>query len=353
MLIDIYIHDALHHSFQLVITILVIHSNWSLPFWSLTFIKVSGVMLSMTPLCTMPLSITDGALNWQRLAVVNKHERDDRIQFEEETHTYTIDGTRAGWTSCTGFLHHFFSEFNADAIIKKMMASRKWSESKYYGMTAAAIKFQWSEKARIASEAGTRMHLDIEHFYNALPARWTDVEARTVDVSDGLSVMCDTDNWTPNTSPEWDYFCEFQRKHGGAFEPFRTEWLVFDEEHKVAGSIDMVYKKRDGTLAIYDWKRTEELKIENSFQNGLGPVAHLPDTNYWHYSLQLNIYRYILQKHYGYIVSELALVILHPINKTWRVAKLNMMDEEVADMMAARARALADTGNKHVILFDH
>ena len=47
----------------------------------------------------MPLSISDGALAWQRLAVVAAHPRDERIQFEEETHTYTIDGTRAGWTS--------------------------------------------------------------------------------------------------------------------------------------------------------------------------------------------------------------------------------------------------------------
>ena len=334
----------------------------------------------------MPLSITDGALTWQRLASVNVHPRDERIQFEEVTHTYTIDGTRAGWTSCTGFLHHFFGEFNADAIIKKMMSSRKWSESKYYGMTPAAIKAQWDAKRDAAAAAGTRMHLDIEHFYNALPVLWaavcgptdattgaevsrignsaeggpTDVTAttgtvrtvgsyrsngRTVDIDTGVVAMREADSWEPVAGPEWNYFCAYQRTHGAKFEPFRTEWLVFDEEHKVAGSIDMVYKKPDGTLAIYDWKRAEEIKTENKFQSGLGPVDHLPDTNYWHYSLQLNVYRYILQKHYGYIVSDLALVVLHPTNSSWRVVKINMMDDEVADMMAARARALTVAGN--------
>ena len=304
----------------------------------------------------MPLSITDGALAWQRLAVVNPHPRDERIQFEEETHTYTIDGTRAGWTSCTGFLHHFFEEFNADAIIKKMMSSRKWPESKYYGMTPAAIKAQWDAKRDAAATAGTRMHLDIEHFYNALPVKWSDsVAARTTDIDAGVVAMREEDNWTPVAGPEWNYFCAYQRTHGATFEPFRTEWLVFDEEHKVAGSIDMVYKKADGTLAIYDWKRAEEIKTENTFQSGLGPVNHLPDTNYWHYSLQLNVYRYILQKHYGYIVSELALVVLHPTNSSWRVAKVNMMDDEVADMMKTRARALKVAGNdgrKPVVVFD-
>lgn len=292
----------------------------------------------------MPLSITDGALEWQRLAVVNKHVRDDRIQFEEETHTYTIDGERTGWTSCTGFLHNFFGHFDADATIAKMMASPKWYQSKYYGMTADEIKKQWSDKGAASSAAGTRMHLDIEHFYNALPAAWSKGK-RVYDVDTGLLCMQEADSWIPADGLEWDYFCDYQRRHGLQFEPFRTEWLVFDEEHKVAGSIDMVYMKPDGTLAIYDWKRIEELKTENKFQSGLGPVNHLPDTNYWHYSLQLNVYRYILQKHYGYVVSELALVVLHPNNSSWRVAKLNFMDEEVAGMMAARARALAIPGN--------
>ena len=304
----------------------------------------------------MPLSITDGALAWQRLAVLNAHPRDERIQFEEESHTYTIDGTRAGWISCTGFIHHFFEEFNADAVITKMMASRKWPESKYYGMTPAAIKAQWDAKRDAASAAGTRMHLDIEHFYNALPAVWgaegrlpeatAGAGTRTVDIDAGVAAMREADSWEPHAGPEWNYFCAYQRAHGSKFEPFRTEWLVFDEEHKVAGSIDMVYKKPDGTLAIYDWKRSEEIKMENKFQSCFGPVDHLPDTNYWHYSLQLNIYRYILQKHYGYVVSELALVILHPLNSSWRVIKVNMMDDEIAGMMEARARALAVAGNE-------
>jgi hypothetical protein len=104
----------------------------------------------------------------------------------------------------------------------------------------------------------------------------------------------------------------------------------------------MVYLKPDGTLAIYDWKRVEEVRTENRFQKGFGPLAHLPDTNYWHYSIQLNIYRYIIQKHYGYIVSELALVVLHPVNKSWKVVRLNFLDDEVAGMMRARAAALVE-----------
>lgn len=269
----------------------------------------------------MPVTVTDGALPWQRLAVVNKHPRDDRISFEESTHTYTIDGTREGWTSCTGFIHGFFEDFNPDAVISKMMASRNWPNSKYFGMSADEIKKQWSDSGTEASAAGTRMHEDIERYNNADPVG-------------NLA----GDNYEPNPSDEWDYFLAYEKKHRipRGLRPFRTEWLVFKEDIKLAGSIDMVYKKRDGTLAIYDWKRAKEMKIENSYQTGLPPIDNLPDTNYWHYSLQLNIYRRILEELYGAVVSELALVVLHPNNSTYQVFMLNRMDDEVTAMFEVR-----------------
>jgi len=290
----------------------------------------------------MPLSISDGALEWQRLAVLNHHPRDDRIQFEEESHTYTIDGVKKGWTSCTGFLHNFFGHFDADAVIAKMMASPNWITKPYYGMTAEQIKKQWADKGAASSAAGTRMHLDIEHFYNALPVAPKD---QPLTSEEDYTRVLEVDKWLPNISDEWTYFRNYHADIGSKFAPFRTEWLVFDEEFRVAGSVDMVYMKPDGTLAIYDWKRAESIKEDNKWQSGLGPVDHLPDTNYWHYSLQLNVYRYIIQKYYGFTVSELALVILHPINPTYKVMKLNLMDEEVAGMMAARKAALDIPGN--------
>lgn len=269
----------------------------------------------------MPLSTTDGTSDWQRLAVTNKHLRDTRITFDEASHTYTIDGSREGWTSCTQFIGGFYDHFDPDAVIRKMMRSKKWPESKYFGMLPSAIKAQWSASADEASGAGTKMHLDIEHYYNAEPVG-------------NLA----GDEWVPTPGPEWDYFQAFEERWRKArgFVPFRSEWLVFKEDIKLAGSIDMVYTKPDGTLAIYDWKRAKEIKFTNDWQSMRPPIAHLPDTNYWHYSLQLNIYRRILQELYGVVVSELALVVLHPNQTSFRVVKLNMMDEEVEAMMATR-----------------
>ena len=274
----------------------------------------------------MPLTITDGALPWQRLAVKNAHPRDARIAFREEDHTYAIDGDRTHWTSCTTFIGSFYEHFDPDAVIAKMMSGRNWTKSKYFGKTAEEIKAGWNANGAEASEAGTRMHLDIEHYNNAEPVG-------------NLA----GDDYAANPSKEWDYFLSYEKNHRipRGFEPFRTEWLVFKEDIKLAGSIDMVYKKPDGTLAIYDWKRAKSMDFENKWKKMYPPLSHLPDTNYWHYSLQLNIYRRILQELYGVVVSELALVVLHPNFDHYRVVQLNMMDDEVEAMFQTRAARLA------------
>lgn len=300
----------------------------------------------------MPLSIGEGgALTWQRLAVVNEHPRDARIQFNEEEHSYAIDGVKQGWSSCTQFIHKFFGHFDPDAVIAKMMRGRDWVKSPYYGKTADQIKAGWAASGAEASSAGTRMHLDIEHFYNSshFEELWKSVKsAFKVPASDfevSVKAMKKDDDWDPKESPEWNMFNAYQEKIGSKMIPYRTEWLVFNEDIKVAGSIDMLYKKANGKYAIYDWKRAKDIKMENKYQAGLGPLSHLPDTNYWTYSMQLNVYRMILKQKYDMDIEELALVILHPNNENWRVIKINIMEAEVLDMFECRKRALAVKGN--------
>lgn len=268
---------------------------------------------------------------WQRLAFVNEHERDKHIVFDEPTHTYTIKGSHKGYISCTGFIHAFFGHFDPDAIIAKMMRSPKWPESPYFGMTPEAIKKKWSDNGKNASEAGTEMHLAIEQYFNG---------AEELIPPHVLQTR------------EWSHFLAFWNRFKDEIEPFRTEWEVFVEEIKLAGSIDGIFRsKRDGSILIYDWKRSKEIKMGNDFQSGLGPLSHLPDCNYWHYSLQLNIYRYILENYYGCRVSDMYLVILHPDQQSYKRMRLNRMDEEVAAMIECRRRAVA-AGCKTAVLFE-
>ena len=80
----------------------------------------------------------------QYLANKHPHERDSHISFVESTHVYTIDGD-SDYMSVTTWNHKHFPRFNADAIIDKMMNGKRWSQSRYFGMTKAEIKAQWKE----------------------------------------------------------------------------------------------------------------------------------------------------------------------------------------------------------------
>ena len=147
-----------------------------------------------------------------KLAKQNPHERDEHISFDEGPHIYTIDG-ESDFMSVTTWNHSHFAKFNADVVITNMMNGKNWSQSKYYGMSREEIKAQWETNRDEAAQAGTKMHYDIECYYNGM------------DVS--------------NDSPEYAYFQRFVADHPDLV-PYRTEWMIWDKELRFAGSIDMV-----------------------------------------------------------------------------------------------------------------
>ena len=89
--------------------------------------------------------------------------------------------------------------------------------------------------------------------------------------------------------------------------------------------------------------------MENKFQTGLPPIQHLPDCNYWHYTLQLNVYRWFLENLYGLHIEEMYLLVLHPDNKNYKRVRLNRMDDEVAAMLECRLRSVK-SGSKAVVI---
>ena len=279
----------------------------------------------MLPLLGTPLQ------DWMSLARVNRHERDNHIHFDEPTHVYTVNGTSKGYCSITKFHHEFFGHFDADAVIGNMMRSKKWPQSQWFGMTPKEIKDAWAANGKEASEAGTAIHLAIEMYLNGSPQT----------IAPGIQ-----------DSVEWKYFTKFWEKDSRRWQPWRTEWEIWDDELLLAGSVDMVFKSlKDNTYAIYDWKRTKEIKMENPFQSGLGPLSHFPDCNYWQYTLQLNLYRWIIEKHYGMKITELALIVLHPSNTSFKRFVLPILHDEIEELLNCRRAALR-RGLNEIAYFD-
>lgn len=256
------------------------------------------------------------------LSKINSHPHDQHIEFIEEGHLYLIDGkVDSQLMSVTTFIHSLFEHFDADKVIEKMMNSKNWSKSPYYGMTPDEIKNKWETNRDEAARAGTKMHLSIENYYNGLPI--------DPDVQDSV---------------EYSYFKKFCKDF--PYEAYRTEWFVFDPSVKIAGSIDMVFQApgfdNDGeNLLIYDWKRSKEIRKTNIYSKGKPPLDHLPDCNFVHYMLQLNVYKYILESRYGKKIHELALVVLHPNQSTYARIPVPVITKEIETLWQMRKERLA------------
>jgi hypothetical protein len=249
------------------------------------------------------------------LVVKNPHTRDQYITFEEGPHIYTVHGD-SSFTSVTTWNHSHFSGFNGEKAVENILRSKKRNDPTYpyYGMTKEEILEKWKSSGKEASLAGTKLHYDIECYYNQIESK--------------------------NDSIEYSYFLHFVKDYPD-LKPYRTEWMVYYEELKIAGSIDMIYENENGELIIYDWKRCKEIENDKGYFTVYSTtkcISHLPDTNFWHYSLQLNMYKTILEHKYGKKVIGLFLMRLHPDNvyKTYERIEIPILEKEMNDLLEHR-----------------
>jgi hypothetical protein len=251
------------------------------------------------------------------LSEINKHEFDSRIRFRDQGHKYWIDNDDTDLISSTTFIHNFFEHFDENEGIKKIINGSKYKnpDYEYYNMTPKEIKKIWDQ----SRDLGTKMHKDIEDFYN------------------DIDVKNDTD--------EFKQFLQFYKDHEN-LKIYRTEWLIFADVFRITGSIDATFINDDGTLTLGDWKRSKNINIESYNEKmGFFPLKNVPDCNYYHYSLQLNLYRTILEKFYGKRIKEMFLVVLHPKNKNeYKKIMVKKMDREIQVMLDSRKQELIKKG---------
>jgi len=125
---------------------------------------------------------------------------------------------------------------------------------------------------------------------------------------------------------EYNFFLDFVRHHvSDVYKPYRTEWRIFHPILRIAGSIDLIMQNDDGSIDIYDYKRIPDVDVGNGYL--LEPLSHLKATKRNKYSVQLNLYAYILEKVYGYKVRFMYLLLLHPDNDTYMKVEIEKMEQ--------------------------
>jgi hypothetical protein len=203
------------------------------------------------------------------------HPNTMQITFTESDHSY-VDNLGMDYTSVTTLIHKAFPVFDAEKI-----AARKAAKD---GGTAQSYLDLWEKNRNRAALEGTRMHENCEH--------------QILGQYDKMHKPANQDERL-RFAAAWNEVECLQTSQPLSIEP---EKIVFSPIYNIAGSIDLLIQRQDGTYIIADWKVVKELKRQG-FNNEMGTAfatRNLHHCNWSHYALQLSIYHVILKLE-GYI----------------------------------------------------
>jgi len=204
--------------------------------------------------------------------------KDSNITLDHKTHIYSLqDDPGFKFTSSTTFIHKFFEPFNKYKVAAKLLKLPK-----YAGKTREDLFAEW----KASSVKGTKIHEEMEYYIlektppESIPGKFGQQWVDAV-----ISKNC----------------------------KLLPEVIVYSKERGIAGMIDLlVYNPDDKGYTLVDWKTNKKIN-KKSFKGKVGikpATLGVEDCNFNHYSLQLSLYRYILEEYYGLKIKNQYLVHL-------------------------------------------
>jgi ATP-dependent exoDNAse (exonuclease V) beta subunit len=228
----------------------------------------------------------------------------------------------------TELVASLFSTFDADIVLSKMSIDKK--NERYPNMTDDEIKTLWNNKSEGSRTQGTNMHAIIE---------------KLLKTETSYEDVINDDSYTDNIKIMTKQFENFRHSH--------PEWEIHSIERKItshskndimdlklSGIIDAIYDTPDG-LVIVDWKCSKNINTDRYFAYANAPISHIPDCNFYKYTLQLNLYRYIAEVYENLRITGLKLVQLHNTLNDYVMYDVPDLSNEVYEILTQRANSLS------------
>ncbi len=192
--------------------------------------------------------------------------------------------------SVTNLLGTFFRPFNTEEQVERIVTSERHREDPgyaYYGKSREEILQAWAD----TNILGSKLHHDIDLALSG--------EAVPVDVE----------------AESFSQFEQFLVEHP-SWKPYKTETALTSHVYKINGVADAIFEDTEtDNLILVDWKRAVLTGPTLDYgERCLAPLDDCPSTNFCKYTLQLNLYKYMLEEN-GISVSDMYLVGFHPDNK--------------------------------------
>jgi len=124
--------------------------------------------------------------------------------------------------------------------------------------------------------------------------------------------------------------------------PIRTEMVVYDIESLIGGMVDMLfYNKRAKCFQIWDWKTNKKFDKEMKSRHMKDKLHVLEDSDLELYSLQLAMYKHIIEKHTGIKLGKSYIVWFSHNNDKYEIIECKDREYYVKEIIKDRLAELA------------
>ncbi len=284
---------------------------------------------------------------------------DGKVMYYDEPHEYYINGVKA--VSTTQLLGRFKGKFNhsywlvykavesAGLNPRDFMSILGYSKDEEvpidlptlepYKEHIDAIQKEWKYKNNHATYEGSTLHDYIEHHMTnrVFPEPMVSPEGIPFkDISETLPIMR-------------EQYHRFRELIMGRLIPVKNELVICDEDYMMGGMIDQLFLNvKHSCLQIYDWKTNTKLQLENSYGEKLkGFLSHLDDCEFVHYSLQLGIYKHILEKNTNIKLGDNYIVWFNEEIDEYQMIKCLDLTLEVEKLLSIRKKEV-----KGILVYD-
>tara|TARA_R110000868_G_scaffold280617_3_gene541000 strand:+ start:1316 stop:2050 length:735 start_codon:yes stop_codon:yes gene_type:complete len=206
-----------------------------------------------------------------------KYSLNKSVVFDSVNHTYIKNGKKL--ISVTQFISQFKNKFDSDYWSCKIALRDN--------KTQKEVLKEWNDKAKKSCEIGTAIHKIFEEYIN------------------GNFAILNNEIIIDFVDLEIDYILDFMPKSKVAIQfikdyfitkrliPVYTEFIVHNDF--LAGQIDLICKDKNNNYFILDFKTNDKIETNhyNKYLNGF--FKNVPDSAFYHYSLQLSIYKQMFE----------------------------------------------------------
>jgi hypothetical protein len=221
------------------------------------------------------------------------------IKFFEKDHHYEINGVRAK-KSVSQLIKKYEKPFEKEKIASHI--------ARRDGKPVEVILDEWKYNGDYSCHKGSEFHLMVENFY----------ERRTIPIDKQAAV--ELINKSGGNNNLENYYTEMALliKNFRNFYDWwkqdhillKSEFVIGDKEKKVCGTIDnLSFNKKTGKLVLFDYKTNKEIKTKGyKDEMLLKPFDHIPNCELSKYSIQLLLYKLIIERNSPFEVGECNIV---------------------------------------------